>query len=332
MIAVDHTELAAVGGRKGFLQEERQGSKMLVWKVEKGSRRDFRRLGRRLSLSGDLFRDGGSGPGLIQVLDDGTTRRITRAGELTPLIADRIPTRVEKDGRVVSEMPVAAVLNTALRSGVFLSHFQPVDQVARTSLYLEDFTPTRPGYHDRGAGRRILHVGPPPVLGESMETVTRFLDVMDFATNADRTNTVAAALTVLLRHQWPGEKPIVVITATRSHAGKGTIADMIRGGASKAEILYESQDWPMQAQFQKQIRMDSDLGVVLFDNVRLDSAGGRGKFIRSAFIETRLSDFNRRLLACVTAVRYIPARASPRRIPRKARTPTSAAGARPAYP
>jgi 5'-nucleotidase len=42
----------------------------------------------------------------------------------------------------------------------------------------------------------------------------------------------------------------------------------------------------MQGQFQRQIRLDPDLGVIVFDNVRLDSAGGRGKFIRSAFVES----------------------------------------------
>jgi len=32
--------------------------------------------------------------------------------------------------------------------------------------------------------------------------------------------------------------------------------------------------------FQRQVKLDPDLGVIIFDNVRLDSAGGRGKFIR----------------------------------------------------
>jgi hypothetical protein len=50
-------------------------------------------------------------------------------------------------------------------------------------------------------------------------------------------------------------------------------------------ILYESQDWPMQSQFQRQIRLDADIGLVMFDNVRLDSAGGRATMIRSAFLE-----------------------------------------------
>lgn len=41
----------------------------------------------------------------------------------------------------------------------------------------------------------------------------------------------------------------------------------------------------MQSQFQRQIRLDADIGLVVFDNVRLDSAGGRATMIRSAFLE-----------------------------------------------
>jgi hypothetical protein len=108
---------------------------------------------------------------------------------------------------------------------------------------------------------------------------------MEFASEADRTNAVAAALTVLLRDHWPGHKPAVVITATRSHAGKGTVADFVRGAVGKADILYEGVDWPMQSQFQRQLRADPDVGLVCLDNVRLDSAGGRPKCIRSAFVE-----------------------------------------------
>src|SRR5438132_232996 len=75
-------------------------------------------------------------------------------------------------------------------------------------------------------------------------------------------------------------------SATKSHSGKGTVTDFIRGSVPKADILYESLDWPMQNQFQKQFQLDPDIGVIAFDNVRLDSSGGRAKFIRSAFVES----------------------------------------------
>src|SRR5262249_39674761 len=155
----------------------------------------------------------------------------------------------------------------------------------KTPLYLDDFSLVQPGYHDGGEGKRLLYVGHEPQIAETTETITRFLDVMDFGSSADRTNTVAAALTVLLRHRWPGQKPVVVVTATKSHAGKGTITEFIRGAVPKADLLYESVDWPMQSQLQRQITQNSDIGMIYLDNVRLDSTGGKARTIRSGFIE-----------------------------------------------
>ncbi len=107
MVGLEGELPGGVRGCKGSHQErdDERTPRILVWRIERGSRWNFRRLGRRLSRHEDLFRDGSRGLGLIQVLDDGKTRRITRAAELAPLIADRIPMRVEKDGKVKSEMP-----------------------------------------------------------------------------------------------------------------------------------------------------------------------------------------------------------------------------------
>jgi hypothetical protein len=173
-----------------------------------------------------------------------------------------------------------------LHSEAFLKQFRPVDQVARTPLYLADFAILPPGYHDGGEGQRLLYVGPQPRIADSTETIRRFLDVMDFDSNADRTNTVAAALTVLMRRHWPGEKPVVVVSATKSQAGKGTITVFFGGAVPKADVLYESIDWPMQSQLQRQLGHDPDIGLICLDNVRLDSAGGRARYIRSGFIES----------------------------------------------
>jgi len=271
-----------VGGRMR-LQPPTEGK--FVWRVELGARKNYARLGERLARCDDLNRDRSDGLGLLQVLPNGRTRSIRKATELAPVIADRISMVVTKDGKVTSETPQAAHLNAMLRSEVFLSKFRPVDEVVGTPYYIDDFTLVRPGYHDGGPGKRVLYVGPEPEVGDGLETVNAFLDVMEFATPADRTNAVAAALTVMLRHHFLGEKPLVQITATKSHAGKGTVTEFVRGSVPKADILYESIDWPMQAQFQRQVRLDPDLGVIVLDNVRLDSAGGRGKFIRSAFVE-----------------------------------------------
>src|SRR5262249_11483182 len=124
---------------------------------------------------------------------------------------------------------------------------------------------------------------------DNVDTISRFLDVMDFATDADRSNTVAAALTVLLRNHWPGAKPVVVATATKSHAANGTVCDFIRGKGAKADHLYEPVDWPRQKQLQRQYARNPDIGLMSLDNVRLDSAGGRASCIRSAFVESFLT-------------------------------------------
>jgi hypothetical protein len=272
-----------VGGRNG-LQPHTENK--FVWKVELGAKKNYILLGELLASNDDLYRNKSDGLGLIQVLPNGKTRLITKGSQLAPILADRVSMVVTKDGKVTSETPQATHLNAMLRSEVFLCCFRAVDEVVRTPYYLDDFTLLQPGYHDGATGKRILYVGAVPEISDSMATITAFLDVMEFASNADRTNTVAAALTTLLRHHWLGEKPLYQITATKSHSGKGTITEFIRGSVGKADILYESIDWPMQSQFQRQVKLDSDLGVLDLDNVRLDSAGGRGRFIRSAFIES----------------------------------------------
>lgn len=43
-------------------------------------------------------------------------------------------------------------------------------------------------------------------------------------------------LTVPFRHHFPGGKPFVLVTASKSHAGKGTLIEFIRGKTAKAEI------------------------------------------------------------------------------------------------
>jgi hypothetical protein len=266
---------------------KRESHRPFSWQVEKGARSNYCRLGRRLAgANKNLFRNGGRGHGVILVASDGTWRLITKASQLAPIIVDCLTMKVMKEGKVVSELPSAAHLNAMLRSEVFLQQFPPVDRVTRAPLYDEDFSLLHPGYHDGGERRRLLYLGPKPQVTDSLDTIRRFLDVMDFATAADRTNAVGAALTVLLRHRWPGEKPLVLITGTKSHAGKGTTAEFVRGSVAKADVLFEAIDWPMQSQFQRQVAQDPEIGVVFLDNVRLDSAGGRARFVRSAWLES----------------------------------------------
>jgi hypothetical protein len=283
------TLIETVRGRKGLQpeqQEEAQPPSSFTWRVERGAAVNYRSLGRCLAAAkGDLYRNGTSGRGLLQILPDSKVRLILKGADLAPVIVDRVKMRVAKEGKVVSELPTAAHLNAMLRSEASLGQFRPVDEVATQPFYFADFSLAKPGYNDNGPGQRVLYLGSDPEIADSTETIEVFLEVMDFASLADRTNTVAAALTLLLRHRWAGEKPLVLVTATKSHSGKGTITEFIRGSVPKADILYESQDWPMLSQFQRQVQANPEIGLVALDNVRCDSAGGRGKCIRSGFFE-----------------------------------------------
>ena len=247
-----------------------------------------------MAAVGDLFRNG-DGPGLLLVVPSGETRLLTKAKDFLPIIVDRLTMRVVKEGNLMRELPTAQHLNGMLASEVFLRQFRPVDHVSSRPVYLHDFSLAQPGYTDDGPGNRVLFVGQPPTCARTTKTIEQFLDVMPFATNADRTNAVAAALSVLLRRMWPGGKPLVLVTATRSHSGKTTITDFISGKTTKAVVLYESIDWPMQVQLHKQLVQDPDIGVVVLDNVRLDSSGGRATCIRSAFLESLVTSTEVRL-------------------------------------
>ena len=242
------------------------------WVVEHGASRNYRRLGKALRRANQiLFRNGEHGDGLIHVLPSGEAPIIGKAADLAPAIVDRVILRVFKNGKVTSELPTVMHMNAMLRSQDFLTQFPPVELVTRRPVFRDDFSLTEPGYDSL---QMLYYIGENPQVRDSCETMQAFLDVMEFDTNADRTNAVAAALTVQLNRHWQGEKPLVLITASRSHSGKGTITDFVRGTLPKADILYESIDWPMLKQFQSQLALDSQIGFVCFDNIRLDSAGG----------------------------------------------------------
>jgi hypothetical protein len=265
-------------------EPEREGPPEFVWEVERGAYQNYYLLGMALTEAcAQLYRRPGE-PGLIHLQPEGKVRMVIQAKDLAPILADHLQMVVVKEGKPVRELPTADHLGALLRSERFLQNFLPVDRVTTTAIYSAHFTLVEPGYNDLGPGNRLVYIGGHPAVAGGTETIGRFLEVMDFASAADRTNAVAAALTALLHNHWPGQKPLVLITANKSHAGKSTLAEFVRGTTPQASILYENIDWPMQSQLQRQLHARSDTGVILLDNIRQDSAG-RGKFIRSGFIE-----------------------------------------------
>ena len=246
-------------------------------------------LGNCLAEADDLYRATPYGGGLILASTSPNIppTPIKDAAQLAAVIADRQRVRVIKNGNITGNSVPTKHLKTLLSSEAFLRQFPPVDIVESRSRYLPDFILTRPGYNDGGYGQRILHIGEEPWIELTHDYVERFLDVMAFATEADRTNAVAAALTVMLRNFWPGAKPCLVVTSTKSHGGKETIVTFAAGTARLSGISYQAADWALERAFVGAVKHDPDVGLIDVENARLQ----RGqKEIRSAFLERFLTD------------------------------------------
>jgi len=172
-------------------------------------------------------------------------------------------------------------------SETFLGQFGTVDEVTAGPVYLPpDYRLSKPGYNDGGEGHRLFHVGRPAMILESLDTVNRFLDVLAFESDADRANTLAAALTLRLRNYWRGGKPIVVVTSTRAHGGKGTVVSFVAGIQPMLMISYQEADWALERQFVGAVKQNPTAGLICVHNARL----GRGRIIRSAFLERFATD------------------------------------------
>ena len=249
------------------------------WRIEAGLSDNLARLGtllRTLPLSLYRHPDGG-----LVLVDHGRPHRIVTARELAPLLIDHIRILVTRNGKHYAERVSDATLSHMLRARCFLNQFPLVEDVVTTPVVLGDMSPSQPGFNPQGG---ILHSGEAVVVGKGTDTINTFLDVMEWKSNADRTNAVAAALTVLFRNHFAGGKPFVLVTASKSHAGKGTVTEFVRCKTAQAEILYEDKDWPMQRHLYEQILQTPEIGVITLDNVRTDSSG-RAKTIRSSFLE-----------------------------------------------
>ena len=262
---------------------------IMIWEEGDVVTGNYGEMGRRLADAGDIYRRPAYADGLLLASDVPNIEPevITTGKRLAGIIADRVPVRVLKNGKLQGGMPSSAHLNTMLESEDCLRNFPPVDIVAKRAIYLPDWRLTVPGYNDGGLLCRVLHIGPPAVVSDSLDVINSFLDVMPFHTNADRTNAVGAALTVMLRHRWPGRKPLIALTATKSHSGKDTIIDFACGHTPHSSISHERADWAMQKNFIALVTQNPDIGVVNVENVRLNK---NVESITSAFLERFLTD------------------------------------------
>jgi len=258
-----------------------------IWRDDSVAKVNYEAMGKRLALAGDLFRTPSPGSGLIQLHPNNKHVHVSRGSDLFPVIVDRMKVLVMRNGKIKSSRIAAADLNGMLKSECFLSQFIPVDRITATPMYLPDFSLTQPGINNGGNGHCILYSGTVPTFSEKLETINAFLDVMQFETNADRTNTVAAALTVLLHNHWPGGKPVILVTATKSHAGKDTIIAFATGTNKSVSISYQATSWAVERNFVGAVKNNPEVAVIVVENARLD---GREKVIASAFLERFATD------------------------------------------
>jgi hypothetical protein len=250
-----------------------------TWIMEDGQARNFAKVSKLLNSHV---------PGLFQqeegllLVDGQQARTIATAKQLAPVIIDNIRIMITKNGKYHGDRIPSETLGNMLGSRHFLGNFRYVKKVVTTPIVLSNDTPSQPGYNAPDA---ILYLGPAVATAPNTDTIRRFLDLIEWASNADRTNAVAALLTVPFRFRFPGGKPLILVTASKSHSGKGTVIEFIRGKTARVELLYEDKDWPMQKVLHQQLVAMPQAHIINLDNVRADSSG-RAKLIRSGCLES----------------------------------------------
>jgi len=248
-------------------------------------------LGRALAMGDDLYRAASYAGGLIVGSTNANVppQEIRDARLLTAVILDRLRVRYFKKGELAGYMIPSRHLQAALQSEAFLQAFRVVDEVIRSPRFFgAEFTLTAPGYQDGGQGQRCLYAGLPATIAANTETIKTFIDAMPFETRADGTNAVGAALVRMLRNYWPGGKPLVPISSSKSHSGKGTIVDFIAGTERQISISYQANaDWPLERSFVGALKAHPDVGLINIDNAR---AGRGARVIASSFIERVATD------------------------------------------
>lgn len=275
------------GKTQGTFCEEFSQRARLIWDEETPPTVNYTRVAKTLCDSGNLYRDPSDDGGLIETLPCGKLKAITKAADLLPCIVDRMDVFVHRDGKLKGDRISSTHLNAMLKSQSFLNQFRVVDHISATPIYTPEFFLASPGYTDGGPGQRILFTGEPLPIAHDIETISKFLGVMAFATNADRTNAVAASLTVLLRNHWAGGKPIILATASKSHAGKDTIISFATGLQRAVSISYQATNWAFERAFIGAVAKNRDATVVVTENARLEQ---NTKVIASAFLERLATD------------------------------------------
>src|SRR5690606_711413 len=113
-----------------------QDLRRLDWDDGDPAAKNYRKLGAKLAASDDLYCRSGHDGGLLLVRADGSTKLITTAADLAPVIVDRVALKITLEGKAKGSKLSAAHLNAMLRTNAFLSEFAVVDQITTVARYL----------------------------------------------------------------------------------------------------------------------------------------------------------------------------------------------------
>ena len=245
----------------------------------------FDGIGKALAAAGHIYRDGVSGQGLLYIppRPEIPMRRISDGRQLGSLIIDHVLVQItDEHGEKHTKRIASGDLTAMLKSEAFLQAFRPVDQVSSNAMYLPDYKLVTPGYNDGGFGHRVFYRGARVQRQLAAKRIKQFLDQMDFASNADRTNAIALALTRLLRNLFIDGKPFGLVTATKSHAGKDTIILFVMGASVLVSVSYERTDWAVERSIVRAVKATPEVAVINIENARMENAQ---RYIASAFVE-----------------------------------------------
>ncbi|NLG00068.1 MAG: hypothetical protein GX565_07945 [Lentisphaerae bacterium] len=236
-----------------------------------------------LASSGELYRNPAGE--LLWLIRGQKPRKIASHVELEGFIRYHWKVEVISDGQRDGFVIPSSHLKVLIKTCALQKMVKVVDLITDVPTYNSEMRITRPGYNEGPDGERIFYTGNPVEPKRDPSTIREFLGAMSFKDKvADASNLVGLALTVLLRHMFPGAKPFAVVTANRSHAGKDTALDFAMGRTLRREISYSHADWPMQNEAVAALS-DPAVGFLTIGNIR---AGSR--IIESSFIERLVTD------------------------------------------
>jgi hypothetical protein len=236
-----------------------------------------------LARSKELYR--GADGELLWFIPGKKPLKINNAVELEGFIRYKFKIQVISGGQHSGFVIPSSHLKVLLKTGALQEMLPVVDLVTDVPTYNSEMRITRPGYNDGPEGQRFYYTGEAVAPKPEPTRIRAFLSAMSFKDKeADATNLVGLALTLLFRHMFPGAKPFAVVTANRSHAGKDTALDFAAGRTLRREISYSPADWPMQNEAVSALSNPA-VGFLTIGNIR---AGSR--VIESSFIERLVTD------------------------------------------